>query len=310
MKKSLLLILLLAGLPALAQPVKKSFTGTMECMGYIPSYQEGKVLYLNPYAGGQSGNYVIVKEDEGKYRLWDNASQTWFCESIDGCKCLFFINPDILFVGLESNRCGLFRTEFMESWKVDDKALGFTDWRFRLNGQKQIEYLPLALGEKWGVMAPDCHFLVPTKYDSPDKALAAIARRKADEKPQGMSEIDFMVSKIKEDAKSDGEMRFGYLHEDWEWYDPVSGTLFFTLRELPWCGPSYCFSGVYDYTPESHEDGGVPVIYNVALGVKDGVLTWVSDWDSFQGKLLPLSNEVTICWPSLSLSTTEMETFS
>ena len=293
MKKALPLLLLaimLVQAHAFAQPVKKTFTGTIEAMGHIPSYKEGQVLYLNPYAGGQSGNYVIVKESDNQYRLWDNASQTWFSESIENCKGLFFINPDILFVGLDSDRCGLFRTEFMESWKVTDKELGFTDWRFKLNKQKQIEYLALALGEKWGVMAPNCHFLVPTKYDSPEKAFAAIAKRKADEKPQGMSEIDFMISKIKEDAKKDGEMRFGYLREDWEWYDPVSGTLFFTLEELPWCGPSYRFSGIYDYEPKSHDDG-IPVIYNVALGVKDGVLTWVSDWDSFPGKLLPLSNE-------------------
>ncbi|MBR4735246.1 MAG: hypothetical protein IK052_04060 [Bacteroidales bacterium] len=291
MKRLILIVLLLAGLSAQAhaQPVKKTFTGTLECMSHIPTYQEGKVFYVNPYAGGQSGNMVILSEGNGNYRIWDNASQTWFSESLEGCKSLFFINPDILFVALGSERCGLFYTEYLESWAVDDKALLFTDWRFKLNNQKQIEYLPLALGEKWGVMAPNCHFLVPTKYDSPEKALAAIAQRKADEKPQGMSDIDYIISKIKEDAKADGEMGFGYLHEDWEWYDPVSGTLFFTLQELPWSGPSYRFSGIYDYQPESDDDG-IPVIYDVALGVKDGVLTWATDWDSFQGKLLPLSH--------------------
>ncbi|MBO6096155.1 MAG: hypothetical protein J6P56_02430, partial [Bacteroidales bacterium] len=238
MKRILLLlwVLGLAVLPLSAQTLKKTFTGTLECMRYIPAYEDGKVFYVNPHAGGQSGNLVVLKEADGQYRIWDNDSRMWFSESIEDCKSLFFINVDMVFVAKKSDRCRVMYTGMLDGLKLEDRNMMFTDWRYKLNEQRQIEYLVLALGQKWGVMGPDGNFLVPTRYDSPEEALSALKKRKEAEKPLGMSDMAFMASQIHDITHRD-EMFDGAVHLDWQWYDPVNGTLYYTLEELPWCGP-------------------------------------------------------------------------
>lgn len=291
MKKILFaLFALLLLVPLHSQPVKKTFTGTLECMRHIPVYKDGVVFYVNPYPGGQSGSLVVLDDGSGNFRVWDNDAQKWVTNSLEGCSCAFFINPDKLFLGKKNNRCGFLDIKYLDGFVPDDKNFLFTDWRFKQNSQKQIEYVPMALGEKWGVADPDTYMIVPTRYDSPEKAIAAIAERRKAEKPVGMSDMEFMAGEIHDKSRKD--LISETLHLDWEWYDPVSGTLFYTLEELPWCGPFYRFTDVFDYEPEVLEEGSRHALWNVFVGVSRGVLSVVFNPGSFPGPVLPLSTEV------------------
>ena len=258
-------VLLLALVPARSQQRKSTFTGTLECLGHIPAYQDGQNFYVNPYPGGQSGSLVVLREASGAWRVWDNAARMWVTESLEDCKCVFFINANMFFVGKDNDRCGVYFTSLLDGFKAEDKSMMFTDWRFHRNAQQQLDCLLLALGGKWGLMAPNGHFLVPTRYGSPEEAYAALAKRKEAEKPLGMSDMEFLSSEIHRLAyrRELGET----VHVDWEWYDPVSGTLFYTLEELPWCGPYYRFTGVFDYEPEVLEEGARHALWDILVGV-------------------------------------------
>ena len=56
MKRLILILAALACISAQAQNLKKTFTGTAQGFTGIPTYQEGKDFYVNPYPGGQSGD--------------------------------------------------------------------------------------------------------------------------------------------------------------------------------------------------------------------------------------------------------------
>ena len=287
MKKIVLLVLLLTGLTAFAQPVKKTFTGTLECMNHIPKYQEGKVFYVNPYAGGQSGNLVVLNEGDGKYRIWDNSARMWVTESLENVKSIFFINPDVLFLAHKDDRCDAFYTGILDGFNDDDYTLSYTDWRFHLNAQKQIDYLLIATGNKWAVINPDCEYLLPFRYDSPQQALDAIPARLAAQKSVGMSDVEFMVSQLREIRPYED------LHIDWSHYDSASDVRYFTLKELPWGGPYSQFG--FGEEPEPLPEDAILDDGPHYVGVKNGVLTLVESPYYFQGKMFPLT------WDFLSL---------
>ena len=287
---------LLLMLPAAAQPVKTTFTGMTESMDHIPSYEEGKAFYLNPYAGGQSGNLVILKESPGKFRIWDNASELWVSESFEDCAALFFINPDMLFLGKTNDRCIILHTSLLDGFKPEDKYLWFTDWRFYKNSRNEILHVLLAMNGKWGLMDPAGHFLVPTRYDTPGAAEAALRERRKAEIPLDMNEMDFIISEIKRMNKVQDNDDFVFLDSlplDWSWYDPVSGSLFYTLGKLPWAGPYCRFTGDYTYKEPEREEGTRYSITNATLGVEDGVLSFIinGDLSAHPGKLMPLTTQ-------------------
>lgn len=297
MRKFILILAALACLSASAQNLKKTFTGTSQGFQNIPQYQEGKDFYVNPYPGGQSGDLVIVKLADSIYSIWDNVAKTWVTEPMANVTVCLFVNPNMFFVGKTNDRCDIYFTEFLDGFKAEDKQLMFTDWRFHQNSNGKLDYLLLALGEKWGVMAPNGHFLVPTRYDKPEEAYAALKERAKAEKPLGMSEMDFLVQeyrRLKIEGMGDA------LHLDWQWYDPVNGTLYYTLEELPWAGPYIRFTGNYDYMEDTEPEAVVDddaetsreVIYRICLGIEDDVLSFIVNPASFQGKMLPLSDDV------------------
>lgn len=302
MKRLILILAALACLSASAQNLKKTFTGTAQGFKNIPLYQEGKDFYINPYPGGQSGDLVIVKLADNTFRIWDNLTKTWFTEPMEDVLYCLFVNPNMFFVGKTNDRCGIYFADILDGFKAEDKQLMYTDWRFY-----QTNYLLLALGEKWGVMGPNGHFLVPTRFDKPEDALEALKERAKAEKPLGMSEMDFLVQeyrRLKIEGMGDA------LHLDWQWYDPVTGTLFYTLEELPWAGPYIRFIGNFDYIAdtepeavvdgdEEYEDEEEPVvetsrevIYRICLGIEDDVLSFIVNPAYYQGKMLPLSDDV------------------
>ena len=284
---------ILAAVPAFSQPVvRKTFTGMGDSMSHIPAYEEGKTFYLNPYAGGQSGNMVILKEAPGKYRIWDNASQLWVSESFEDISVLFFINPNMLFIGKQNDRCIILHTSLLDGFKPEDKYLWFTDWRFWMNSRKEIEYVMLSLGGKWGLMGPNGNFLVPTRYDTPEAARDALKDRKAAEKPLGMSEMDFIISEIQRMNHPRESIVLDNLYLDWEWYDPVSGSLFYTLEQLPWAGPYCRFTGDFTFEFQPLEEGERHCIWNATLGVEDNVLSHIvnPNFAAHPGKLFPLTD--------------------
>ena len=200
MKRILLLlwVLGLAVLPLSAQTLKKTFTGTLECMRYIPAYEDGKVFYVNPHAGGQSGNLVVLKEADGQYRVWDNAARMWVTESLENVKCIFFLNPDVLYLAHQDDRNDAFYVGILDGFDDDDYVLSYTDWRFHRNAQGQLDYLLIAIGDKWAVVGPDCEFLLPFRYSTPQEALEAIPARLSARKPLGMSDVEYMVSQLRQ----------------------------------------------------------------------------------------------------------------
>ena len=307
MRKLILILAALACLSASAQNLKKTFTGTAQGFNGIPAYQEGKDFYLNPYPGGQSGNLVIVKLADKTFRIWDNLTKTWFTEPMENVSVCLFMNPNMFFVGKTNDRCGIYFADILDGFKAEDKQLMFTDWRFHQNGNGELDCMLFALGGKWGVMGPNGHFLVPTRYDKPEEALAALKERAKAEKPLGMSEMDFLVQEFRRLRK---EGVFDCVHLDWQWYDPVNGALFYTIEELPWAGPYIRFIGNFDYIPdtepeavvdgdEEYEDEEEPVvetsrevIYRICLGIEDDVLSFIVNPAYYQGKMLPLSFDV------------------
>ena len=300
MRKLILILAALACISAGAQNLKKTFTGTAQGFTNIPQYQEGKDFYVNPYPGGQSGNLVIVKLADNTYGIWDNLAKTWVTEPMADVKACLFVNQNMFFVGKTNDRCGIYFADILDGFKAEDKQLMFTDWRFHWNGNRELDYLLFALGGKWGVMGPNGHFLVPTRYDAPEAALEALKERAKAQKPLGMSEMDFLVQEFRRLRR---EGVFDSVHLDWQWYDPVNGSLFYTIEELPWAGPYIRFIGNFDYIPDTEpaaedeqgklaEDPSREVLYRICLGVEDDVLSFIINPASFQGKMLPLSPDV------------------
>lgn len=284
MKRILLLlwVLGLAVLPLSAQTLKKTFTGTLECMRYIPAYEDGKVFYVNPHAGGQSGNLVVLKEADGQYRVWDNAARMWVTESLENVKCIFFLNPDVLYLAHQDDRNDAFYVGILDGFDDDDYVLSYTDWRFHRNAQGQLDYLLIAIGDKWAVVGPDCEFLLPFRYSTPQEALEAIPARLSARKPLGMSDVEYMVSQLRQIQPYE-------LHIDWSYYDAASDVRYFTIKELPWAGPFSQFG--FDGAPEPLPEDAVLEDGPHFVGVKNGVLTHVQSPYYFTGKMFPLTSD-------------------
>ena len=109
MRKVILIavLMLLAGLPMQAQKgLPAVFTGSYDALSHAPLWH-GKDLYVNPYPGGQTREYVILRDSTGCGGIWDNVLKDWSIPPVE-CKFLTFATPDMLCVRSKDGRLGVY----------------------------------------------------------------------------------------------------------------------------------------------------------------------------------------------------------
>ncbi len=217
----------------------------------------------------------------------------WVTEVLNHCHCAFFINSNMFFVGNVSGRNALFYVSILDKLENDDSRLTFDDWRFKLNSSDQIESLVVKIGDKWGTLSPAGAMLVPTRYNTPEAALAALSEREKATKPIGMSDIDYMISQIRQMIKDGKEDQLLYPRIDWGWYDRAADVFYYTIEGLPWGGP-YMYFG-YDYEPTVESENEMLAQDGLYLGVENGVLSNIQGPGVYSGTMFRVSQDIIDC---------------
>ena len=269
LRKLLLSVLLLSAiLPLQAQKgLPAVFTGSYDALSHAPVWH-GKDLYVNPYPGGQTREYVILRDSDGRGGIWDNVLMDWSISPVE-CRFMTFATPDMLCVRSKEGRLGVYCDEAL-SEILDGGVIPpllFEQGRFQYSvNTGLIKNILVGVDNRWGVIGADGSFLVPTRYESVDAAVQAIDERGKYLKPSGMADYDFLMKTI-DKLDLDGD----WLRSDWTYQDPVTGLLFFTLKELPWSGP-YFFVPETDpfYVAQALSEG---ITLSPILCVSDGLVT-------------------------------------
>ena len=250
------LLLLTAAFQVAAQKSMPGiFTGQHDVIRHSPLWH-GPDTYVNPYPGGQTREYVILRDSTGLAGIWDNEARTW-CIPPSPFDIMTFATSEMLCIRSKEGRLGVYCDEAL--YDILDGGiippLMFEQGRFIYStATGRLKHIAAGIDGRWGIIGPDGFFLVPTRYASEAEAVQAIPERNKYLKPTGMSDADFLMQTI---AKLDGDA----MRSDWAYLDPVTGFLFFTLKGLPWSGP-------YFFVPEDRDQ--------VARAVSEGV--WITPY--------------------------------
>ena len=255
MKKLLfqVLLLMITAFPLSAQKsLPGIFTGQHDVIRHSPVWH-GPDLYVNPYPGGQTREYVILRDSTGLAGIWDNEARAW-CIPPSPCDIMTFATSEMLCIRSKEGRLGVYCEDAM--YDILDGGiippLMFEQGKFVYStATGRLQHIAAGIDNRWGIIGPDGFFQVPTRYGSVKEAVDAIPERSKYFKPTGMSDADFLmqaVAKLEADA----------MHSDWAYLDPVTGFLFFTLKELPWSGP-------YFFVPETNRE-------DVARALSEGIM--------------------------------------
>ena len=256
-KGFLVSLLLLATFSLSAQQgLPATFTGRYDVLDHAPVWH-GSDLYVNPYPGGQTREYVILRDSTGLGGIWDNIARSW-CIPPSQVDRMTFATSEMLCIRSKEGRLGVYCEDAM--YDILDGGiippLMFEQGKFIYStATGRLKHIAVGIDNRWGVIGPDGFFLVPTRYGSAKEAVEAIPERSKYLKPTGMSDADFLMQTV---AKLDSDA----MHSDWAYLDPVTGFLFFTLKGLPWSGP-------YFFVPETDHE-------QVARAISEGI--WISPY--------------------------------
>ena len=267
------------GLPAV-------FTGQYDALGHAPVWH-GSDRYVNPYPGGQTREYVILRDSTGLGGIWDNIARSW-CLPPSQVDRMTFATSEMLCIRSREGRLGVFCEDAM--YDILDGGvippLMFEQGKFIYSTKTgRLKHIAVGVGNRWGIIGPDGFFLVPTRYGSASEAVRAIPERSKYLKPTGMADCDFLMRTI-------AKLEDTGMHSDWTYQDPVTHVLWFTLKELPWSGPYY-------FMPETDpKDVAQALSEGITLSpilcVSDGLVT-VAEADCAYGDVV-FAEEIRPIW--------------
>lgn len=293
-KPLLLLALLLTGMSLQAQKgLPAVFTGQHDALGHAPVWH-GSDRYVNPYPGGQTREYVILRDSTGLGGIWDNIARAW-CIPPTPCESMTFAAPEMLCIRSMEGRLGVFCEDAM--YDILDGGvippLMFEKGKFIYSTKTgRLRHIAVGVGNRWGIIGPDGFFLVPTRYGSAMEAVQAIPERSNYLKPTGMSDADFLMQTV-------GKLDAPVLESDWAYLDPVTGFLFFTLKELPWSGP-------YFFVPEDRDQAARAISERVLISpylcVADGLVT-VAEANCAYGDIISGEDIRPLLWSAMDVLT-------